>query len=60
MQKNTLKFDSDDDLHLGKVLEMHKFVFRFIFNDNKKYYPKVLLNKCFINCLNRYCHINLL
>ena len=42
------KFDSDDDLPLGKILNLHNLtiVVRFVFQEDNKYYPQFFLDEC--------------
>ena len=44
-----IKFASNDDLPLGKVLDNPMFVIivRSVFQENDKYYPHVHLKDCF-------------
>ena len=44
-----IKFESDEDLSLGKVLNIPVCVIivRFVFDKNKNYYPQVSLHECF-------------
>ena len=41
-----IKFDSDDNLPLNKILKLHNLtiVVGFVFQDDKKYYPQVFLD----------------
>ena len=43
-----IKFNSDDDLHLGKIKSLHNMttVLRFVFQEDVKYYPQVFLDEC--------------
>ena len=43
-----IKFNSDDDLPLNKVLNPHNLtvIVRFVFEEDGKYYPQVLLDEC--------------
>ena len=43
-----IKFDSGDNLLLGKILNFHymTIVVRSVFQEDKKYYPQVFLDKC--------------
>ena len=42
------KFNSDDNLHLNKVLNIHnlKIAVRSFFQEDNKYYPQVFLDAC--------------
>ena len=42
-----IKFNSDDDLPLGKTLSLHKMtiVVRSVFQEDNKYYPEVFLEE---------------
>ena len=44
-----IKFDSDDDLPLGKILNFHNLtiVVRSIFQEYNKYYPQIYLDEYF-------------
>ena len=44
-----IRFESDDDLPLGKILNIPACVtiVRSVFQDNKNYYPQVFLHECF-------------
>ena len=44
-----IKFESDDDLPLGKILNIPVCVVivRSVFRENKNYYPQVFLRECF-------------
>ena len=44
-----IKFGSDDDLPLGKILNIPLCVVivRSVFQENNKYYPQVSLHECF-------------
>ena len=44
-----IKFNSDDDLPLRKILEFYDkmIVVRSVFSEVKKYYSQVFLDKCF-------------
>ena len=46
-----IKFESDDDLCLGKVLNIPVCVIisMSVFQENDKYYPQVYLKDCFLN-----------
>ena len=41
-----IKFSSDDDLPLNKVLKLHMLtiIVRFVFEEDDKYYPQIFLN----------------
>ena len=43
-----IKFDSDDDLHLNKTIEIPivAIVIRAVFHENNKYYTQVFLDEC--------------
>ena len=43
-----IKFDSDDDLHLNKTIEIPivTIVIRAVFHENNKYYTQVFLDEC--------------
>ena len=43
-----IKFHSDDDLPLNKILKLHMLtiIVRSIFEEDGKYYPQVFLDKC--------------
>ena len=43
-----IKFDSDDELPLNKTIEIPSMIIvvKVAFHENKKYYPKVLLDEC--------------
>ena len=42
------KFDSDDSLLLNKTPKLHNMtiIFRFVFEEDGKYYPQVFLDEC--------------
>ena len=44
-----IKFNSDDDLPLHKVLKLHMLtiIVRSVYEDDGKYYPQVFLDECF-------------
>ena len=44
-----IKLESDDDLPLGKILNnpMCVTIVKGVFEEDIKYYPQVLLHKCF-------------
>ena len=44
-----IKFNSGDDLHLKKTLELSNImiVVRAVLHKGNKYYPQAFLNKCF-------------
>ena len=44
-----IKFESDDDLPLGKILNipLRVIIIRGVFEEDSKYYPEVLLHQCF-------------
>ena len=41
-----IKFDSDDDLPLGKILSLHNIaiVITSVFQEDNKYYPQIILD----------------
>ena len=43
-----IKFNLDDNLPLNKTLKLHflTIIFRSVFAENGKYYPKVFLDEC--------------
>ena len=43
-----IKFSSDDDLPLNKILKLHNLtmIVRFVFDEDGKYYPQVFLDEC--------------
>ena len=43
-----IKFNSDDDLPLNKILKLHMLtiIVRSVFEEDGKYYPQVLLDEC--------------
>ena len=43
-----LKFDTDDDLPLNKPLNLYMLtiIVRFVFEDERKFYPQVLSDEC--------------
>ena len=43
-----IKFNSDDDLHLNKILKLHMLtiIVRSVFEEDGKYYPQVFLDDC--------------
>ena len=43
-----IKFDSDDNLPLNKVLNSHALtiIIRNVFERNGKYYPQIFLDEC--------------
>ena len=44
-----IKFESDDDLPLGKILNIPvcAIIVKIVFQENDKYYPQVHLHECF-------------
>ena len=44
-----IKFESDDDLPLGKIINFPVCVIiaKGVFEEDSKYYPQVLLHECF-------------
>ena len=43
-----IKFSSDDDLLLNKILKLHNLtiIVRSVFEKDDKYYPQVFLDEC--------------
>ena len=43
-----IKFNSDDDLPLNKILKIHNLtiIVRSVFEEDGKYYPQVFLDEC--------------
>ena len=43
-----IRFDSDDDLPLGKILSILSMIIvtRSVFQEDSKYYPQVYLHEC--------------
>ena len=41
-----IKFNSDDDLPLNKILKLHMLTIRSVFEEDVKYYPQVFLDEC--------------
>ena len=43
-----IKFNSDDDLPLNKILELHMLtiIVGSVFEEDGKYYPQVVLDEC--------------
>ena len=43
-----IKFNSDDDLPLNKILKLHNLtiIARSVFEEDSKYYPQVFLDEC--------------
>ena len=43
-----IKFNSDDDLSLDKMLKLHMLAInvRSVFEEDGKYYPQVFLDEC--------------
>ena len=43
-----IKFNSDDNLPLNKILELHMLttIVRSVFDEDGKYYPQVFLDEC--------------
>ena len=43
-----IKFNSDDDLPLNKILRLHNLtiIVRSAFGEDSKYYPQVFLDEC--------------
>ena len=56
-----IKFDSDDDLHLNKTIEIPivTIVIRAVFHENNKYYTQVFLDECLYKILKCYIMIEL-
>ena len=48
------RFESDDDLPLGKILSIPGMIIvvRSVFQEDIKYYPQVYLNECLYKFLN--------
>ena len=44
----TIKFSSDDDLPLNKILKLHMLtiIVRSVFEEDGKYYPQIFLDEC--------------
>ena len=44
-----MKFNSDDNLPLNKMIKLHMLtvIVRSVFEKNGKYYPQVFLDECF-------------
>ena len=44
-----MKFNSDDNLQLNKMIKLHMLtvIARSVFEKNGKYYPQVFLDECF-------------
>ena len=43
-----IKFNSDDDLPLNKILKLHMLtiIVRSVFEEDRKYYPQIFLDEC--------------
>ena len=43
-----IRFESDDDLSLGKVLSIHNLIIvnKSVLQEDSKYYPQVFLHEC--------------
>ena len=41
-----IKFNSDDDLRLNKILKLHMLTIRSVFDKDGKYYSQVFLDEC--------------
>ena len=43
-----IKFNSDDDLALNKMLNLHMLIIiaRYVFKEDGKYYPQIFLDEC--------------
>ena len=43
-----IKFNSDDDLPLNKLLKLHNLtiIVRSVFEEDGKYYPQLFLDEC--------------
>ena len=43
-----IKFNSDDDLPLNKILKLHmlRIIVRSVFEEDGKYYPQVFIDEC--------------
>ena len=42
-----IKFESDDDLPISKIITVCVITIRGVFEENDKYYPQVFLHACF-------------
>ena len=51
-----IKFDSDDNLPLNKLLKLHNLIIvvRSVFQENNKYFPQILLDACLYELLKCY------
>ena len=49
-----IKFNSNDDLPLNKILKLHNLtiIVRSVFEEDGKYYPKVFLDECLYESLD--------
>ena len=47
-----IKFNSDDDLPLNKILKLHilTIIVRSAFEEDSKCYPQVFLDECLYKC----------
>ena len=57
-----IKFNAKDNLPFNKILKLHNLVIivRFVFQEDKKYYPQVFLDECLYELLIlEYDRINL-
>ena len=48
-----IKFNAKDNLPFNKILKLHNLVIitRFVFQEDKKYYPQVFLDECLYELL---------
>ena len=48
-----IRFSSDDDLPLNKMLKLHMLtiIVRSVFEEDRKYYPQVFLDECLCEVL---------
>ena len=51
-----IRFESDDDLPLGKILNIPACVIivRSVFQENNNYYPQFFLHECFYEYVYEY------
>ena len=49
-----IKFSSDNNLLLNKILKLYNLtiVVRSVFQEDKKYYPQIFLDKCLCEFIN--------
>ena len=47
-----IRFDSNDDLSLGKILSILvlSIIVKFVFQNENKYYPQIHINECENEC----------